>query len=115
MDEISLSARTHVSEVRGGSITSYDLSPEVLGLAAARPEDLQIDTVRRSAEAIRSVLAGARGPRRDVVLANAGAAVYVAGLAADIHEGLKRAAESIDSGAAAGVLESLVRLSRATA
>ena len=111
MDEISLSARTHVSEVRGGSITSYDLSPEVLGLAAARPEDLQADTVRRSAEAIRSVLGGARGPRRDVVLANAGAAVYVAGLAADIHEGLTRAAESIDSGAAAGVLESLVRLS----
>jgi anthranilate phosphoribosyltransferase len=111
MDEISLSARTHVSEVRGGSITSYDLSPEVLGLAAVRPEDLEADTVRRSAEVIRSVLAGARGPRRDVVLANAGAAVYVAGLAADIHEGLKRAAESIDSGAAAGVLESLVRLS----
>jgi len=111
MDEISLSARTHVSEVRGGSITSYDLSPEVLGLAAARLEDLQVETVPRSAEAIRSVLAGARGPRRDVVLANAGAAVYVAGMAADIHEGLKRAAESIDSGAAAGVLESLVRLS----
>ena len=115
MDEISLSARTHVSEVRGGSITSYDLSPEVLGLAAVRPEDLEADTVRRSAEVIRSVLAGAPGPRRDVVLANAGAAVYVAGLAADIHEGLKRAADSIDSGAAAGVLESLVRLSRATA
>ncbi|HUU31278.1 MAG TPA: anthranilate phosphoribosyltransferase [Phycisphaerae bacterium] len=111
MDEISLSARTHVSEVRGGSITSYDLSPEVLGLAAVRPEDLQADTVRRSAEAIRSVLAGEPGPRRQVVLANAGAAVYVAGLAADIHEGLKRAAESIDSGAAAGVLESLIRLS----
>ena len=111
MDEISLSARTHVSEVRGGSITSYDLSPEVLGLAAVRPEDLQADTVRRSAEAIRSVLAGEPGPRRQVVVANAGAAVYVAGLAADIHEGLKRAAESIDSGAAAGVLESLIRLS----
>jgi len=111
MDEISLSARTHVSEVRGGSITSYDLSPEVLGLEAVRLEDLEADTVCRSAEAIRSVLAGAPGPQRDVVLANAGAAVYVAGLAADIHEGLKRAAESIDSGAAAGVLESLVRLS----
>ena len=115
MDEISLSARTHVSEVRGGSITSYDLSPEVLGLEAARLEDLQVETVRRSAEAIRSVLAGEPGPWRDVVLANAAAAVYVAGLAADIHEGLTRAAESIDSGAAAGVLESLVRLSRATA
>jgi anthranilate phosphoribosyltransferase len=115
LDEIALSDFTRVSEVRGGTITCYELSPEVLGLPAVRLEDLRAETAADSAEAVRSVLSGARGPRRDVVLANAGAALYVAGVARDIHEGMRRAAEGLDSGAAARVLESLVRLSHAVA
>ena len=114
LDEITLSAPTHVAEVRSGKITAYDLSPEVLGLPAARLEDLRVATAAESAAAIRSVLAGEPGPRRNVVLPNAGAALYVAGVAKDLHEGLQRAAAAIDSGAARRVLEMLVQLSHAT-
>jgi anthranilate phosphoribosyltransferase len=111
LDEISLSAPTHVCEVRGGSVTCYDLSPEVLGLAEAPPDLLRAGSAHESADAVRSVLSGEAGPRRDVVLANAGAALYVSGVACDIHDGLRRAAAGIDSGAAARVLASLVALS----
>jgi anthranilate phosphoribosyltransferase len=111
LDEITLSAPTHVFEVRGGAITNYDLSPEVLGLPAARLEDLRVETAAESAAAVRECLSGRKGRRRDVVLANAAAAIYVAGVAADLFDGLKRAAESIDSGAAARVLELLIKLS----
>lgn len=111
LDEISLSAPTHVCEVRGGSVTCYDLSPEVLGLAEAPPDLLRAENAQESAGAVRSVLSGEAGPRRDVVLANAAAALYVSGVACDIHDGLQRAAAGIDSGAAARVLASLVALS----
>jgi len=111
LDEIVLSAPTHVAEVRGGAVTEYDVSPETLGLPAARLKAIRADTVDEYAAAVRSVLGGAPGPRRDAVLANAAAALYVAGVAADWHEGLERAAEAIDSGAAAGVLADLARLS----
>ena len=115
LDEISLSAPTHVCEVRGGSVTCYDLSPEVLGLAEAPPDLLRAENAQESADAVRSVLSGEAGPRRDVVLANAGAALYVSGVACDIHDGLQRAAAGIDSGAAARVLASLVALSHEAA
>jgi anthranilate phosphoribosyltransferase len=111
LDEIVLSAPTHVCEVRGGAVTCYDLSPEVLGLPPSGLEALRIETAAESAAAIRAVLAGERSPRRDVVLANAGAATYVAGVARDLFDGIARAGESIDSGAAGRVLEALVRLS----
>ena len=114
LDEIALSAPTHVCEVRGGAITCYDLSPEVLGLPTASLEEIRAETAAESAACVRSVLGGERGPRRDVVLANAGAAIYVSGIARDIHDGINRAAASIDSGAAGRVLESLVRISHAT-
>lgn len=112
LDEITLSAPTHVAEVRGGAILTYDISPESLGLPPAPLDALRVDTVDEGAEAIRSVLRGDAGPRRNVVLPNAGAALYVSGVAADLFDGMKRAAESIDSGAAACALEMLVRLSR---
>ena len=115
LDEIVLSAPTHVAEVRGGAITEYDVSPETLGLPAGRIEPIEADTVEAYAGAVRSVLEGASGPRRDAVLAGAAAALYVAGVAADWCDGLTRAAEAIDSGAAAGVLEDLVRLSHEAA
>jgi anthranilate phosphoribosyltransferase len=100
-----------VCEVRGGSVTCYDLSPEVLGLAEAPPDLLRAGSARESADAVQAVLSGEAGPRRDVVLANAGAALYVSGVACDIHDGLQRAAAGIDSGAAARVLASLVAIS----
>jgi anthranilate phosphoribosyltransferase len=114
LDEVSLSAPTHVCEVKGDSLTCYDLSPETLGLARASLEALRVETAQASADAIRAVLAGERGPRRDIVLANASAAIYVGGIARDVHDGLRRAAAGIDSGEAARVLESLVALSNAS-
>ena len=115
LDEVSLSAPTHVCEVKGDALSCYDLSPEVLGLSAAGPEAFRVESAQESAAAIRSVLAGERGPRRDIVLANASAAIYVGGIARDIHDGLRRAAASIDSGEAARVLEALVAISNASA
>jgi len=115
LDEIALSAPTHVCEVRRGTITSYDLTPEGMGLPAVRLEDIRAETPEASAGAIRAILAGAKGPRRHAVLPNAGAAIYVAGVASDLADGIGRAAEAIDSGAAAAVLEKLVRLSHETA
>jgi anthranilate phosphoribosyltransferase len=115
LDEISLGAPTHVAEVRRGAVTTYDLSPEVLGLAPVALEALRVETAAESAAVVRAVLAGRRGPHRDLVLANAGAAVYVAGLASDVREGIDRAAEGLDSGAAAEVLGALVELSHAPA
>jgi anthranilate phosphoribosyltransferase len=112
LDEITLSAPTHVAEVRGGAITTYDISPEVLGLPPVALADLRVETAPANAEMIRAILKGKAGPHRQVVLANAGAAVYVAGLARDLREGIGRAAESIDSGAASRVLDALVVLSR---
>jgi anthranilate phosphoribosyltransferase len=114
LDEITLSAPTHVCEVRGGTIACFDLSPEVLGLPEVPLEAIRCETARESADAIRRVLAGRKGPPRDVTLPNAAAAIYVAGVARDLDDGLRLAAESIDSGAARKVLESLVELSHAT-
>jgi anthranilate phosphoribosyltransferase len=111
VDEIVLSAPTHVAEVRGGAVTEYDVSPEVLGLPEGRLDVVRADTVEEYVEAVRSVLDAAPGPRREAVLANAAAALYVAGVADDWHDGIARAAEAIDSGAAAGVLADLARFS----
>jgi anthranilate phosphoribosyltransferase len=113
LDEITLSGFTQVCEVRGGAITSYELSPEVLGLPVVRLEEIRADSAAESAAAIRSVLSGQPGPRREIVLANAAAAIYVSGVARDIHDGLARARASLDSGAVAKVLEALATLSHA--
>jgi anthranilate phosphoribosyltransferase len=107
LDEITLSGFTQVCEVRSGAITCYELSPEVLGLPVVPLEAIRADSAAESAAAIRSVLAGEKGPRRDIVMANAAAAIYVAGIARDLHDGLRRSAASIDSGEAGRVLEAL--------
>ncbi len=111
LDEIALSAPTRVCEVKDGGVACYDISPETLGLPAAHLEEIRAETVEEYADAVRCVLAGDKGPRRDAVLANAAAALYVAGVAESIQDGIGRAAGAIDSGAAAGALESLVKLS----
>ena len=115
LDEISLSAPTRACEVRDGAVACYDLSPEALGLPGARLEAIRAETVEEYADAMRSVLAGDTGPRRNAVLANAAAALYVAGVAESIQAGIGRAAEAIDSGAAAEALDALVRLSHEAA
>ena len=109
LDEISVSAATRVSEVRDGAVTAYEVTPEELGLGRHSIEELGGGDARRNAEIAREILGGANGPRHDVVVANAGAALYVAGLAPSIRDGVARAKDSIASGSAAAKLQQLVQ------
>jgi anthranilate phosphoribosyltransferase len=108
VDELSLGARTRVIEVADGGTSEWFAEPAQFGLAPAGLEAVAGGTPAENAEATRAVLGGEQGPRRDLVLLNAGAAIYVGGLAADLSDGVVKAAEAIDSGAAANVLERLV-------
>ncbi len=105
MDEISLSAPTAVCEFQEGWYRKFTLSPEEFGFKLCQKSDLVGGTPAQNAEITRDILKGVRGPRRDVVLLNAGAGLCVAGAAPSIAEGVKKAAELIDSGAAAKKLE----------
>lgn len=108
VDELSVSARTRVIEVAGGGTKEWFVEPGELGLGEAELEEVAGGTPEQNAAASRAVLAGERGPRRDLVLLNAGAAIYVGGPAESLAEGVEKAAESIDNGSAARLLERLV-------
>ncbi len=107
LDEVSLSAPTRVSEVRGGKVTSYSVSPTDFGLSTAPRESVAGGDVAANARIIEAVLSGEKGPRRDIVVLNAAFAIAAAGLAGSPVEGVSRATEAIDSGAAKGKLEGL--------
>jgi anthranilate phosphoribosyltransferase len=108
LDELSIYSRTRVIEVKGGGTEEWFVSPGDFGLGEATLEEIAGGEPADSAATIRSVLEGAEGPTRDVVLLNAAAAIYVGGEAVDLGAGVERAAEAIDSGAASKVLERLV-------
>ena len=111
LDEISITSETKVAELESGRVETYQVSPEDFGLRRSRLEDLIVNTVEESAKAVREVLSGERGPKRDVVLLNGGCVLVAAGLARDIGEGIRLSGESIDSGNARRALERLVALS----
>ncbi len=111
LDEISVSAPTRVCEVRGGEVRSYELTPEEIGVGRHPIERLAGGDARENAAIARAVLAGENGARHDVVVANAGAALYVAGLAPSVRDGVALAKESIASGAARERLEQLIAIS----
>jgi len=108
LDEISIGDRTRVVELKGGQIHTWELSPEQVGIERADIGELLVGSAEESAEIIRSVLAGKKGPQRDIVVLNAGAAIYVGGRAESLAEGTEAAARSIDSGGAAEALRGLV-------
>jgi anthranilate phosphoribosyltransferase len=110
LDEISISAPTRVAELRDGEIREYLLAPEDFGLQRAPLERIRVDGIEASAAMIRTVLAGEPGPARDIVLLNAGAALFVSGRASSHPEGVAQAAGAIDSGAAADRLRQLAEL-----
>lgn len=110
LDEISLCGPTHVAELRDGVVTEYVIQPEAVGLKACRLEVLRGGSPEESAAIVRAVLKGTKGAARDVVLFNSGAALYVSGAAASVEEGIRLAAESIDSGKAQRKLEALVEI-----
>ena len=113
LDEISLCGPTKVAELRGGQVREYIVEPEQFGLKCCRMEDLHGGNAEQSAAIVRGVLQGDKGPARDVVLLNGGAALYVGGSAATIQDGMRLAAESIDSGKASEKLARLVEMTNA--
>lgn len=115
MDELSTLGSTRVAELREGAIERYELDPEGLGLTRASPEDLQAGDAADNAAVLRGILAGEPGPKRDIVVLNAGAALYAAGVAPNLTAGLDSAAEAIDSGAARAKLEGLAAFTREAA
>jgi len=113
LDEITITGETWVAELKGGEVTEYVISPEEFGLTRAPMEAIRGGDAVANAAIVRDVLAGAKGARRDVVLLNAGAAIYVAGKSADLGAGVALAAEVIDSGAALAKLGALAEVTRA--
>jgi len=112
LDEISNTGPSHISEVHEGVVRSSTVRPEDFGLSRATIQDLRGGDREEKAEIIRRVLAGEPGPRRNIVLMNAAAALVVGGKARDFKEGVALAARSIDSGAAAAKLAGLIALSQ---
>ena len=111
LDEISLCAPTTVAEFADGSYKTYEITPEQFGFARCTPNDLLGGTPDENAAITRSILAGETGHRRNAVLMNAGAALYIADKAASIEEGIALAATLIDSGKASKTLEKLIEMS----
>jgi anthranilate phosphoribosyltransferase len=112
LDEISNTGESRLSEVREGLVRSYAVRPEDFGLPRAAITELQGGDRQQNAQMIRDILARQTGPRRDIVLMNASAALVAGGRARDLKDGVQVAAESIDSGAARERLERLVAFSQ---
>jgi anthranilate phosphoribosyltransferase len=113
LDEISTTGYTKVSECRNGSVNTFYIHPADVGLSKAAPETLRGADAPRNASIARSIIDGGQGPARDIVLLNTAAALLIAGVEESIEKGLARAAEAIDSGGAATVLEKLIAISNA--
>ena len=114
LDEISLCGPTKVAELRAGEVKEYMVEPEQLGLTRCALQALHGGSANHSAAIIQGIFRGEKGPARDVVLLNSGAALYVSGKADTFEEGIKIAAESIDSGRARQKLDQLVQLTQAS-
>jgi anthranilate phosphoribosyltransferase len=112
LDEISNTGESHISEVREGVVRNSRVRPEDFGISRAAITDLQGGDREENAQIIRQILGGEPGPRRDIVLINAAAALVVGARARDLKEGVAMALQSVDSGAAARKLSALVDLSQ---
>jgi anthranilate phosphoribosyltransferase len=112
MDEISIGAATHVAELKDEEIRDYVITPEEFGFERADIGQLAVDGATRSLAVIRSVFANQPGPARDIVTLNAGAAIYVAGLAEDLGQGMEVARDVIADGSAGAKLEQLASMTR---
>jgi anthranilate phosphoribosyltransferase len=115
LDEISLCGPTKVAELSNGQVKEYTIEPEQFGFSRCPLEDLHGGDPEQSAAIVRRLLDGQKGSPRDVVLLNSGAALYVNGSAATIQDGIRLAAQSIDSGNARQKLAQLVEMTNAVA
>ena len=113
MDEVSLGAATVVGELKNGEITEYEIHPEDFGLAMASNRTLRVETPEQSMAMLKGVLDNEPGAARDIVILNAGAALYAANVADSMKAGIELARKAIDSGAAKGKLAQLVSTTQA--
>jgi anthranilate phosphoribosyltransferase len=111
MDEVSLGAATLVGELKNGQITEYEVHPEDFGMPMASNRAFKVATPQESLAVMRQVLDNQPGAARDIVVLNAGAALYAANVAADIREGIAKARQALESGAARAKLDQLVQAS----
>ena len=111
LDEISTLGPTRISELKDGHVTTWHLEAKSLGLPYARLSDLQVESTEAAADALLGIVRCERGPRRDIALLNAAAALVVSGASADLPHGLSIAAEVVDDGRASQTLETLIRCS----
>lgn len=109
MDEITLTGTTTISEIKDGEVKTFQFTPEEVGLKTCSLEELRGGDGKENAKITKAILSGEeKGTKRDIVLLNAGATLYVGGIAKDMKEGIELAAEVIDSGKAKAVLDKLV-------
>lgn len=112
LDELTVTGMTRISELKDGEVINYTISPADVGLTTANLDELRGgETAEESAMLLRGILAGEKGPRRDMVLLNSGAALMAAGACGNLKDGVQLAAEIIDSGKALAKLEALVAVS----
>jgi anthranilate phosphoribosyltransferase len=112
LDEISVCAPTRVSELKDGLIRTYDISPEQFFSEQAEPSDILGGNPEENAQITRNILNGEKGPKRNVVLINAAAALVAAGQAEDLKQGIRMAETAIDNGAAIKKMEALIKYSQ---
>ena len=115
MDEVSLGAATVVGELKNGEITEYEIHPEDFDMPMASARSLRVETPEQSKAMLLGVLDNQGGPARDIVILNAGAALYAANVAATVSEGITKARAALDSGAAKARLQQLVAITQALA
>jgi anthranilate phosphoribosyltransferase len=111
LDELTTTGVTNVASLENGQVTSFEVTPEELGLKRAAIADLKGGDPARNAEIMRGVLAGAKGPIRDIVLLNGAATLVIGGKSRDLRAGIDLAAETIDSGAAQRALDRMIAIS----
>lgn len=112
LDEISVCAPTRVSELKNGLIRTYDISPEQFFSEQAEPADLLGGSPEENAQITRNILNGEKGPKRNIVIINAAAALVAAGQAEDLKQGIRIAETAIDGGGAAQKMEALIKYSQ---
>ena len=112
MDEISFAGDTYVAELKDGQVQEYVLNPQQFGLPLHDVQSIRVQNAEQSKHLLLAVLGGETGPARDIVLLNAGAAIYVAGLVANLTAGIACASRMIDSGDAKNKLQQLIALSQ---
>lgn len=112
LDELSATHTTLVTEIRGSEVETHEVTPEDLGLTTVEPGRFSAGTPQQNAETTRAILGGADGPDRTLTIINAAAAIYVGGKAVSLAEGVQKATQSIDSGAARDKLEQFVERSQ---